>query len=279
MKHIFVPTDFSEIARHAESFAFEFAKKSKASLDFLHMVDVPKYLKISTTAKNDLPEEIELILGTAKNNLEKFEIQGSESDITVKGYLSETDSIDIILDHIRKQNNDLVIMGSHGSSGLTEAFIGSNAQKIIRKAPVPVLIIKDKIEIQNIKNIVFASTFKEDVYQVFDKVLEFSKIFNAHLHLLYVNLPYSFEESHLSMNRMKEFAAKQSLKNVKFHIFNAFDEESGIHNFSVEHDIDLIAMTTHGKSGFLQLISPSITESLINHTNLPVLSINLNYKQ
>jgi len=278
MKHLLVPTDFSEMAKNAESLAFEIAKKNNAGLDFLNMVNVPKYLKISATANDDLPEEIHLVLGSARNDLDKLEYKGNRLSVLTKGYLSETESIDIVLNHIVKQDIDLVIMGSHGSSGFREAIVGSNAQKLIRLAKVPVLILKNKIEFQDIKNIVFVSTFKEDVHSVFEKVIEFSSIFNAHLHLLYVNLPYSFEESHISLNRMKEFVKKYPSKNFKFHIFNAFDEESGIHNFAVENKMDLIAMSTHGKSGFMQMLSPSITESLVNHSNLPVLSVNLKHK-
>ena len=61
-------------------------------------------------------------------------------------------------------------------------------------------------------------------------------------------------------------------------IYNALNEERGIMKFSTEIKADMIAMTTHGRTGFMKMISPSITESLVNHSNLPVLSVNINSK-
>ena len=88
-------------------------------------------------------------------------------------------------------------------------------------------------------------------------------------------MPYNFEDSTTSSQRLLEFASQYPNHQFKQHIFNAFDEESGIIKFSKTHGIDLIATTTHGKSGFMQMLSPSITESLANHSSIPVLSVNL----
>ena len=74
---------------------------------------------------------------------------------------------------------------------------------------------------------------------------------------------------------MLKFAAHYPGNNFTTNIFNAFDEESGILKFSALNNIDLIALTTHGKSGFIQMLSPSVTESLANHSSLPVLSVNV----
>jgi nucleotide-binding universal stress UspA family protein len=87
-------------------------------------------------------------------------------------------------------------------------------------------------------------------------------------------MPYNFEETDTSAERIHEFSSKYPGSNFKFHIYNAFDEESGILNFSKLNNIDLISTSTHGKSGFMQILSPSITESLANHSQLPVLSVN-----
>ena len=58
-------------------------------------------------------------------------------------------------------------------------------------------------------------------------------------------------------------------------IINAISVEEGIKDFITEKPMDLIAICTHGKSGFQQLFSPSIAEKIANHTILPLLSIKL----
>lgn len=169
---------------------------------------------------------------------------------------------------------DLVVMGSQGTGGLKEVFLGSNNQRVLRTVSAPVLVVKNEMP-ADLKKIVFAATFKEDVHKAFAKILTFAKVYGSDVHLLYVNMPYNFEDSTTSVQRMQEFAAHYPTHQFKQHIFNAFDEESGIIKFSKINGIDLIATTTHGKSGFMQILSASIIERSANHSSLPILSINL----
>jgi nucleotide-binding universal stress UspA family protein len=275
MKNILVPTDFSKYGKIAESTAISIAEKAKANLDFLHLMDIPKYLSQSATAKPELPEELKIAIGAAHQYMNDLNHNATQKGLTVKTFISENASFDVIKNHIVQHNIDLIIMGSHGASGFKEAFLGSNTQKVLRSVSAPVLVLKEEPKIMNFTNIVFASTFKEDVHNAFEKILSFANLYGAKIHLLFVNMPYNFEETANSNDRMLKFAAHYPGNNFTTNIFNAFDEESGILNFSALNNIDLIALTTHGKSGFIQMLSPSVTESLANHSSLPVLSVNV----
>ena len=274
MKNILVPTDFSDCGKIAEKVAISIAEKNKAKIDFLHMMNISKFYIQSATASHHLPEEIQNSLGKAQQYLNDLTKSTENKGIESKSYISENISVDEIKNHINKHQIDLVVMGSHGASGIKEAFLGSNTQKVLRSVQVPILVVKEEPKDLNFSNIVFASTFKEDVHHVFQKVQNFANIFGSTIHLLYVNMPYNFEETDTSADRIHAFASKYPGSNFKFHIYNAFDEESGILNFSKLNNIDLISTSTHGKSGFMQILSPSITESLANHSQLPVLSVN-----
>jgi nucleotide-binding universal stress UspA family protein len=274
MKKILVPTDFSKYGKIAENTAIAIAEKSKATLEFIHLMDIPKYLSQSATAKPELPEELKTVIGHAHQYMNDLVRQAEKKGITAKSYISETSGLDVIKNHVSQHEVDLIIMGSHGASGLKEAFLGSNTQKVLRSVSAPVLVVKED-NVVNFKNVLFASTFKEDVHNAFEKIMNFAKIFGSDIHLLYVNMPYNFEETSSSLERMQQFAASYPGNSFKIHIFNAFDEESGILKFSKANNIDIIATTTHGKSGFIQMLSPSVTESLANHSSLPVLSVNL----
>ena len=85
-------------------------------------------------------------------------------------------------------------MGSHGAHGAKE-ILGSNTQKVIRNAKVPVLVLKDEPAKFEVNNIVFASTFQEDVHLSFEKVIAFAELMDAQIHLLNVNMPFNFQES------------------------------------------------------------------------------------
>ena len=274
MKKILVPTDFSSFGKLAEKTAIDIAIKSNAAVEFMHLMDIPKYLSQSATADNELPEELKSKIGAAHQYLNELVQHAEQKGLKAKSYITETSGIEVIKNHVEQHEIDLIVIGSHGASGLKEAFLGSNTQRILRSLSTPVLVIKNDLT-ANFKNIVFASTFKEDVHQAFAKILNFAKIFESAVHLLYINMPYNFEDSTTSSQRLLEFASQYPNHQFKQHIFNAFDEESGIIKFSKTHGIDLIATTTHGKSGFMQMLSPSITESLANHSSIPVLSVNL----
>ena len=127
-----------------------------------------------------------------------------------------------------------------------------------------------------VENIVFPSSFESDVKQPFQTVVEFADLNDSKIHLLYVNTPFSFEETEQSMAKMHDFHKTCPRGgSCTLNIYNSLNEERGIMQFVDSIGAGLIAITTHGRSGFLRLISKSITESLANHTEIPVLSINL----
>jgi len=274
MKKILVPTDFSSFGKLAENTAISVAVKSNAAIEFIHLMDIPKYLSPSATAGTDLAQELKSKIGAAHQYMNDLVHRAEQKGLKAKSYITETSGIEIIKNHVEEHEIDLLIMGSHGASGFKEAFLGSNTQRVLRTVSAPVLVVKNELP-ENFSRIVFAATFKEDVHNAFAKILNFARIYGSDIHLLYVNMPYNFEDSFTSAQRMQEFAALYPTQVFKQHIFNAFDEESGILKFAKTNGIDLIATTTHGKSGFMQMLSPSITESLANHSSLPVLSVNL----
>ena len=274
MKKILVPTDFSDCANAAAETAIGLAKQTGGEIDFLHLTSVPtKWAKLPIETLDGYPEEIRLQIGAAKNELNNLVLKAKHAGVAAKEYMSFNESVDEIYNHAKKHNCDLIVLGSHGSKGVREMFIGSNAQRVLRHAPVPVMVVKNAQPVSAIKNIVFAASFREDVHGAFAEVLKVADALKAGIHLLYINMPYLFEETKTTVARMKEFAKHYPNKALGIHIYNAYDEESGIMQFAAEHNIELVVLTTHGKSGWVQLLSPSIAESLVNHSEIPVLSI------
>lgn len=274
MKTILIPTDFSKCANNAAILGIELAKKTNAEVHFLHILRTPvDWKNLRKEQEQNFPETLHEI-AHVKAELTSLEKKAKEEGINVKTFLVFDKDNDEIIDHLEQPKHDFIVMGSHGTKGIRE-IIGSNAQNVVRKAPCPVLITKEKTGKTEFKNIVFASDFREEIGNSFKKIVEFANLFKAKIHLLYVNKPFSaFEESDVSLERMKAFMKHYPSQEFGLNIFNALNEDRGIQGFSSEVNADLIAMVTHGKSGFLKTISPSITESLVNHSSIPVLSIN-----
>lgn len=287
MKRILFPTDFSEAANNALNVAVSLAESSNAELFVLHSLNsVQQYVDISLTSAGDITMpgmQPEIVMEAIKQQKEQVEKQMKElkNDLSDNGFSIKTFVIDRELESeinefSAEHKIDFIVMGTHGSSGLREAFIGSNAQKIVRKSKVPVLTVNDKCESFNIKRVVCSSDFTESpINEQLLRIKNFADSFMADLDLLYVNTPSYFEETNTVNQRMDEVIKKYGLEGAGTHIYNAFDIDEGVIAFSEQNGVDVIAMVTHGYRGMKKLFSDNITESVVNHSRIPVLTLHI----
>lgn len=107
------------------------------------------------------------------------------------------------------------------------------------------------------------------------RVQHFVDVFQLDLHLLFVNTPTYFEETITATQRMDAVKEKYGLTHSTVHIYNAHQIEQGIIAFSEQNKMDLIAMVTHGYSGMQKMFNDNLTESVVNHSEIPVLSFHI----
>jgi nucleotide-binding universal stress UspA family protein len=181
----------------------------------------------------------------------------------------------LIFDEIDSGKFDMIVMGTKGISGLQEILVGSNAEKVVRRSQVPVLSVKELVEESTFKNIVFATSLKEDEVQVIEQIKQIQDAFGSKLHLVRINTPNNFQTDWLTHKQMETYAKQFKLENYTFNIFSDPIEEDGIILFAEEIDAGMIAMATHGRTGFQHLLSGSIAEDVVNHAKRPVLTINV----
>lgn len=255
----------------------EIAKKANAEIHFLHLLMTPvEWVKLSLEKENLYPET-QVEIGHAKSELNELVRRAEELGLEAKQFLVFDKEREEIDQHIKQHKHDFIVMGSHGTHGFKEV-IGSNTQQVVRSSLVPVLVVKKKPKKFEVTNMVFASTFQEDVQKPFHKIIEFADLMKAQIHLLNVNMPFHFKETDEAESEMEAFLKKCSRGTCSINVYNALNEERGILKFSETINADVIALTTHGKTGFMKMFSPNITEGLVNHSDIPVLSVNINTK-
>lgn len=275
MKKILVPTDFSPCANNAANLALQIAEKANAEIEFLHILVTPiDWVALDIRKESQYPE-VKKQIGHAKSELSKWVKRAKGLGLQSGKVLTFTQGSEEIVNHAESHGHDLIVMGSHGASGLKELVMGSNAQKVVQEAKTPVLIIKENVKKLNIKNMVFASTFLEDVHRPFHQIIDFADLMEAYNNLLYVNVPKQFEESQESESRMKNFLTRCPRGTCGINVFNAETPEKGILQFAEDRGMDVIAIVTHGRKGIKGLFASSLTEKLVNHSPLPVLSVNI----
>jgi len=283
---ILVPTDFSDEATNALGVAVGIARESGASVSLLHVLDVPvvgHYDSLDIMNPHDEGDDGGIykhyMMQLMKTTKEKFEaIKEKYSDIDIQEHVV-FDSLAKHLDSfVAEDNTDLIVIGSKGAHGLEEIFVGSNTERVIRRVKAPVLTVKYNEENYKPKNIVFASTFMNVSDKVVASLKSFQNQFNATVHFVKIITPNTFETSTDTHNSIKKFAEYFDFKHFTVNSFNYYSEEEGIRSFAESVKADLIALTTHGRTGISHLLLGSVAEEVANHSVIPVLTFNEHFK-
>ncbi|HSI78607.1 MAG TPA: universal stress protein [Lunatimonas sp.] len=276
MKKLLVPTDFSPHADLALDYAVEMAEKNKLEIDLLHVLLTPiNWLKLEKTQENLYPE-IQQSIRIAKSNLSDRVKKAKEIGVMINSHLHFSQGKDQILPFAAREGADMIVMGSHGSYGWKEHMLGSNTYHVLRKSPIPVLVVKpnENASVQ-LKTVVFATDFSEASGKAFGRILAFVYTFKAKLSLLYVNTPANFLEESQMEELGNAFLEKYADKAYPIHYYSAYKEERGILQFTEKTKADAVAVVTHGRSDLQQLFLPSVTENLVTYLKVPVFAINL----
>lgn len=276
MKKILVPCDFSKPAINAFRVALELAARAKGSIMLLHVIEMP--ILNDSVLMPVLSFEKELFKELRQKTNEKFDrLLGKfkKTGVTVTTDV-QFGTPPMVIPRVTKKNKiDLIIMGTHGSSGAREIFIGSNAEKIVRESLAPVLVVKNYEHVK-IKDIVFPVT-RDTITQtsLVERIKELQKFFKATIHVLRVNTPTTFATDTATRSELNNLVKKHRLKNYTINIFNELNPEDGILQFTKHVKGDLIAMGTQGRKGLAYFFNGSNTEDVVNHGTQLIWTYNL----
>lgn len=273
MKKIIVPVDFSQQSEMALKTAASIAKKFGSEIFVLHMLEMSDAL-MSYNEQAQHEQSVFLIRITEK----KFEtfldqpyLKGVKVTPIIKRYkvFSEVNSV------AEKHNVDLIVMGSHGVDGLKEIFVGSNAEKMVRNAKIPVLVIKDEILDFEVRRFVFACDFDLKYLPAFHRAKTLVDKLSAEMILVYVNTPGDgFLSTKDSFRKINQFL-HQAKVSLEVEIYNDYSVQNGILEFSESRHADIIGLPTHGRKGLNHFFMGSIGEDVANHSKMPVMTFKI----
>lgn len=279
MKTIIVPTDFSKHSENALRTAASIAKNHNAKLLVVHMAGMKDTLLTKEQASSAL--ESVFYIKLAEKQFEEFLNKPYLENIEVHQVIKKHKNFSELNDVASENNASLIVMSSHGSSGLEEILIGSNTEKVVRSSDIPVLVIKQFISDFKINIGVFASDFSVDSIEAYGKAQKFFADFNATMRLVYVNTPSkNFKSSKEIDARLFQFFEALGVKDptkqlIDVDIISDYTVEEGIFTYSQLLDADIITIPTHGRKGIAHFLRGSISEDVANHSILPVLTIKM----
>ena len=138
ISRILVPTDFSRQSEQALAYAQELADQFGASLHLLHVVNRP-LLAEGLAAEAFVSQEFESDMVRDAETRMREQAPGAASTDVVFGYAARA-----IVDHASRMGADLIVMGSHGRTGVVYMMLGSVAEAVVRTAPCPVLTVRHR---------------------------------------------------------------------------------------------------------------------------------------
>jgi len=137
---IIVPLDMSELSLKALRYAVPFAKQFNAKLTLVHVVEMMAY-----TPELPYPPPLSQFKTTAaKKELAKIRDENVPPEVPTELVVCHDFAPDAIVATARKTKADLIIVSTHGHTGLKHMFLGSTAEKVVRQAPCPVLVVREK---------------------------------------------------------------------------------------------------------------------------------------
>jgi nucleotide-binding universal stress UspA family protein len=146
VRHLLVPTDFSEGSKQAFAYAVGVARTCGAKLTLLHVVELPSYLSDghtpapTTTALRDAMQE------SAQQELARLLPEGAGTPVEIARQVAVGVPYQKILETAAAEQVDWIVMATHGRTGLSHLVMGSVAERVVRTAPCPVLTLRPALE-------------------------------------------------------------------------------------------------------------------------------------
>ncbi|HRK53196.1 MAG TPA: universal stress protein [Cyclobacteriaceae bacterium] len=269
---ILVPTDFSKPSKVAALYAAQLAKKAGAEL----VIATVAYGQASSRAMM-----VSQKLDTEMRNIALKELEELTTEIKskVRGKLTISTHVlsgfpvtQVIQRFVKRNEVDLIVMGTRGATGLQKVLIGSNAAAMIQSSSVPVIIVPHNATFKGFKKIVYATDLIH-IDEELSTVSEFAKLFNAKIDVLHV-IPEA-SSTDLNVKQIKsDLVKKMKYEKISFHLSKNDAVPEAIDNFMVDRKADILIMFTHKLSFFEKLFSRSVTRKLAFHSYIPMLTFN-----
>ncbi|WGH77070.1 universal stress protein [Tenacibaculum tangerinum] len=275
MKKIIVPVDFSEYSENALRTAAFLAKQKEAEVLAVHMLELSN--AVISQSESAVQQEMVFYLKLAEKRFNEFLQKEYLSDVKVTPIIKHFKIFSELDDLAKNEEADLIIMGSKGVGGVKEILVGSNTEKVIRHAHVPVLVIKEEPIASKIEKVLFACDFSDEDVEPYMKAKKFFKNLDAKIEILYVSTPNSkFKSSKELEDRMMHFFNQTDEKHQdsipKVKMVSDYSVEKGVFYYANKENSDILVVATHGRKGITHFFEGSISEDIANHSKLPVLS-------
>lgn len=287
-KRIVVPTDFSSTAETAMDLASRIARESKSSLDLVTVVDstVYAYAGYPFTALSR-----ELLTG-AEVQINKVKLSAAAKGVKVSRYVLSGNPAREIVDHAKRHDAGLIVIGTHGSGGVVRFFLGSVADRVLHEAKCPVIVTKEprgkikhkKKKVKTFERVLYPTDFSKTSKKALARAISLTEDFDAELFVLHVvddslisaHVP---EERKIILKELRRHALAEMHAELPDHLLENFHTIGAVKRgepgkviaaYAESHRCDLIVMGSHGRTGVKRALLGSVADKVVRRAKCPV---------
>ena len=291
IKLILCPIDFSEFSARAYDHALSLAKHYQAKLVAQHVVELWRYPSADFAASAGLYEEFcRALTESRKKQLQEFVKNHTHDEIQTERVVSEGMAPDAILSFAQAQKTDVIVMGTHGRRGYDRLMLGSVTDRVMRRAPCPVLAAskpphdfaaagKERGRVHHLSRILFCADFSENSERALRYAISATAEYDAELTLLHVlegvPSPAKTEEATAAAaDRLDKLIPPEGRKSLKIRTaVRTGKPYPQIIQVAMEAQIDLVIMGVRGRGALDVAVFGSTTYRVMQLGSCPVLAV------
>jgi nucleotide-binding universal stress UspA family protein len=296
-RQIMVPLDGSPFSEHALPVALDLARRTGARLHIAHVHEAP----VAQVYPDGLPIFDERWDGALRAQEEEYLRSLAHRCMETAGISPVTELLDgavatAIASHAAEAGIDSIVMTTHGRGGISRAWVGSVADALVRKAAIPILLIRPKAQVVDwqsgaeAQHVLIPLDGSELAEGILEPAIELGTLLGARFTLLRVVLPIPFAAGRQSAGlAFSEEGVEQSRQNAEAHLQRVAATlrqqdvtvsvdtvlhtapALGILDYAATSSVDLIAMATHGRGGWSRVALGSVADKVMRGTMMPVL--------
>lgn len=290
MRRVLVATDFSSTAEAAVAWAVEVARPHGAEVRLVHSLTLPTPVPGYVIADGDFGEELR---AAAQTRLDEAAARLAAAGTPVETDLRMGIPSQAILSAADEWHPDLLVIGTRGLTGLAHLLLGSTAERVVQKARCPVLSVHpdDAARHRPIRTVLVPTDFSKDADRALETVLhlfpaaqgaiELVLVHAYHLPIEYTaygpiptSVHYLEDIAGEARERLEERARQYQREGVTVEAVcrEGFPPDVIVEE-AAQHDADLVAMGTHGRSGLAHLLLGSTAERVVQKSPCPVMTM------
>ncbi len=291
IKLILCPIDFSEFSIRAYHYALSLAEHYRAKLVAQHIVELSRHPSLGFVVSAGLYDEFRKALHqNAEQELRDFVKQHTRGQIHPELVVQQGAAADDILSFAQAQKADVIVMGTHGRRGFDRLVLGSVTDRVMRRAPCPVLAIskpphdsmaadKQGHHVHHLSRILFCTDFSENSEHALNYAISATAEYDAELTLLHVleeiPTPGATQEAMATAaEQLDKLIAPDKRKTIKMktevRIGKAYEQ---IIQFAAEQQVDMVTMGVRGRGALDAAVFGSTTYRVIQLGPCPVLAV------